>query len=213
MTTAAKGEAAFMAKDYTTARLIWEKLVADGEGDGDVEAWLGALYANGLGVERNSARAFGHYLKSAESGNVLAANNVAVMYAQGEGTAVDPKQALAWFRASAEAGDLVGQFNYAVALTKGIGQDRDLPQAVRWYRKAAERGHYPSQARLGFCLAKGLGAEIDRVAAFRWLLAATQHGVSQAETALQEVLHEMSDEERAAVGHHPSKGVSEALRA
>ena len=48
MPTTSEGEAAFMEREYEKARQIWEPLAA--AGDAKAEAWLGALYANGLGV-------------------------------------------------------------------------------------------------------------------------------------------------------------------
>ena len=59
MSTLAEAEAAFMQRDYTRARDIWTKLVRTG--DASASAWLGALYANGLGVEPDAAKAFRYY--------------------------------------------------------------------------------------------------------------------------------------------------------
>jgi len=79
------GEKAYLEKDFTKAREIWEPIAESG--DAEAEAWLGALYANGLGVQQDAARAFEFYRRSAEHGNPLAANNVGAMYAKGDGIA------------------------------------------------------------------------------------------------------------------------------
>ena len=68
------GEQAYLEKNFTLAREIWEPIAE--AGDAEAEGWLGALYANGLGVDKDAARAFAYYLRSAEHGNPLAANNV-----------------------------------------------------------------------------------------------------------------------------------------
>ena len=115
--------------------------------------------------QRTAARAFAYYLRSAEHGNPLAANNVGAMYAKGDGVARDPLAGASWFLRAAESGDALGQFNYAVTLTKGTGVETDVAQAVSWYRRATEAGHCPSQARLGYCYDKGLGLAVDPVEA------------------------------------------------
>jgi len=208
------GERAYLEKDFIKAREIWEP-IAEG-GDAEAEAWLGALYANGLGVEQDAARAFEFYRRSAEHGNSLAANNVGAMYAKGDGVARDPSQGAAWFLRAAEDGDALAQFNYAVALTKGIGVEVNLAEAVNWYRRAAESGHYPSQARLGYCYAKGLGIANDPVEAFVWLSLASRHGVGLAMTELEGLVKAMSGDQKTAAhyrdgSHHPN-GASRCWR-
>ena len=195
MNKSAEAESAFLARDYTRAKEIWTGIVRDG--DASAEAWLGALYANGLGVEKNAAVAFGHYLRAAQAGNILAANNVAVMYLRGEGVAPDEHQACCWFEKAANEGDNFAQFNYATALSKGIGVEVNLKRALHWFRRGAEAGHYMSQAQLGHCYVNGLGAAVDRVEAFVWLSSASRHGVNRATMELESLVREMSVEEKA----------------
>ncbi len=98
--TVVDGEAAYMQRDYAKAREIWAPLV-ERQNDAEAAAWLGALYANGLGVGKDLAEAFRLYLLAAEHGNILAANNVAVMYANGEGVEKNPEKASEWLRMAA----------------------------------------------------------------------------------------------------------------
>jgi hypothetical protein len=203
------GEQAYLEKNFTLAREIWEPIAE--ASDAEAEAWLGALYANGLGVTKDSARAFAYYLRSAEHGNPLAANNVGAMYAKGEGVAADPARGASWFLRAAESGDALGQFNYAVMLTKGNGVATDLAEAVRWYRAAAEGGHYPSQARLGYCCAKGLGTAVDPVEAFVWLTLASRHGVGLAMAELEELVRTMSAEQKSTAAQRLSQWSAASL--
>lgn len=196
MNKSAEAESAFLARDYTRAKEIWTGIVRNG--DASADAWLGALYANGLGVEKNAAAAFGHYLRAAQADNILAANNVAVMYLRGEGIAQDEHQACCWFEKAASEGDIFAQFNYATALSKGIGVEIDLEKALNWFRRGAEAGHYMSQAQLGHCYAEGKGTAVDRIEAFVWLSSASRHGVNRATTELEALVREMSAEEKSA---------------
>ena len=95
------GEQAYLEKNFTLAREIWEPIAE--AGDAEAEGWLGALYANGLGVDKDAARAFAYYLRSAEHGNPLAANNVGAMYAKGDGVATDPARGVSGFSAQPRA--------------------------------------------------------------------------------------------------------------
>ena len=58
MSTQVEAEAAFLERDYARAKEIWSGLVR--KGDASASAWLGSLYANGLGVEADAATAFRH---------------------------------------------------------------------------------------------------------------------------------------------------------
>jgi hypothetical protein len=213
MASLADGEAAFLQRDYERARAIWEPLVK--QGHANAAAWLGSLYANGLGVEGDPATAFRYYLLAAERGNVMAANNVAVMYSRGDGTEINPERACYWLRTAAEQGDGFAQYNYAVALTTGMGMgmEIDLAAGVVWFRRAAEAGHYLSQARLGSLYARGAGVDVDRIEAFRWLSSASRHGVTQAETELQALLGAMSEEEKRIAAASAAIAPNKSLRA
>ena len=63
---------------------------------------LGQMYAQGLGVEQDFARALDCYRQAAEHGVPQAQSNLAVMYAHGQGVQQDFAQAHKWYRAAAE---------------------------------------------------------------------------------------------------------------
>lgn len=172
-------------------------LLAD-EGDPDAKTWLGAMYANGEGVDASLAHAFALYLEGAQAGIVLAQTNVGAMLAMGHGTPRDIPAGVRWLEKAARRGDVFAQYNLATLLSKGEGLPPDPATAAHWYRSAAELGHYPSQARLGFMYANGLGVTKDRVEAFTWLSLAAQHGVGAALTALEAIVSQMSSDEKQA---------------
>jgi TPR repeat protein len=189
-----EGIIAFRAGAYADALAAFQTL-SEAE-DAEAQAWLGALYANGLGVSPSLTTAFNWYRRAAEQGHVAAATNVGAMLAMGQGVTQDRREGAAWLERAAAGGDIMAQYNLATLLAKGDGLPPNPLKAAELYRCAAEAGHYPSQARLGHLYAHGIGVEKDRIEAFAWLSLAAQHGVGTALNALESVIREMSAEEK-----------------
>lgn len=188
-------EAAYMAGEHDRAAAIWTRLAE--AGDATAEAWLGTLYSNGEGVERDDAAALGWLRRAAEQGVVTAQANLGAFLYLGRGAESDPAEAARWLDRAAEAGDVHALFNLAVLCLKGEGVPASPERAAELYRRAAERGHHPSQARLGYLYSAGQGVEKDRVQAYLWLTLAAQHGVGTAFEALDGVVRAMSADEKA----------------
>lgn len=190
----AEAVAAFSRGDYAEAAPIFMRYAE--KGDAEAQAWIGACYANGNGVASSLHGAFFWYSKAAEQGHVLAATNVGAMLAMGQGASRDVEAGVAWLRKAADAGDAMARYNLATIYAKGEGVPQDKAAAVKLFRLAADVGHYPSQARLGYSYAHGIGVEKDRVSAFKWLSLAARHGVGTALNALEEVVGQMSSDEK-----------------
>ena len=190
----ADGVAAFHARAYDRALAVFRPLAE--AGDPQAQAWLGALYAAGAGLPASLPKAFEWYRRAAEQGHGPAATNVGAMLAMGQGVAQDRTEGARWLERAAAGGDVMAAYNLATLLAKGDGLPADPARAAELYRSAAEAGHYPSQARLGHLYAHGIGVARDRVEAFAWLSLAAGHGVGTALNALEEVIKEMSAEEK-----------------
>jgi TPR repeat protein len=75
-------------------------------GNADAEELIGVMYAMGLGVERDDARAFEWYLRSAMKGHPGAQSGVGWYYEIGRGMpAPDLVRAYMWYTLSAIGGD------------------------------------------------------------------------------------------------------------
>ncbi len=111
----------FWQKDYedeylpmmyvdATGRIVATESVTDqvrvlaGLGNPQAQGQLASMYANGEGVEQDSAKAFQWFRKAAEQGVPEAQNVVGLMYAAGNGTARNAVEALVWFNLAARAG-------------------------------------------------------------------------------------------------------------
>ncbi|KAB0265984.1 tetratricopeptide repeat protein [Microvirga brassicacearum] len=99
---------------------------------------VGAIYEQGLGVERDLPRAIGWYERAAQGGNVQAMHRLATLLA----SRGDPDYAAAfrWYTEAAEGGLRDSQFNLGVLLTRGLGTPRNLPRAYQWFDVAARQG-------------------------------------------------------------------------
>lgn len=84
-------------------RALWP---AARSGNADAEELIGVMYAMGLGVARDDARAFEWYLRSAMKGHPGAQSGVGWYYEVGRGLpAVDLVRAYMWYTLSAIGGD------------------------------------------------------------------------------------------------------------
>ena len=117
-----------------------------------------------------------HLLRTAaETGNMKAQYDLALMYDKGQGVPQDYQQAVRWYTKAAEAGNMKAQHNLALMYDNGQGVPQDYQQAVRWYAKAAEAGNTKAQYNLAAMYFEGKGIPQDSVLAHVWAnLAASQ---------------------------------------
>ncbi|WP_447412430.1 tetratricopeptide repeat protein, partial [Clostridium perfringens] len=73
-----KGDAAFLAKNYSDAYELWKPLADSGSARAQYD--LGLLYDHGFGVPNDHAKAVEWYRKSAAQGYAQAELNLGVMY-------------------------------------------------------------------------------------------------------------------------------------
>lgn len=93
------------AEEYTQALSLLKPL-AEKE-NAEAQCIIGNIYHLGLSVERNILEAIKWYIKAAENGNAVAANNLAGIYLSGdEGVAVNQAEAYKWFEIARKQGFL-----------------------------------------------------------------------------------------------------------
>ena len=165
------------------------KLMADSE-TGDPEALfkLGKAYASGDGVERDDAKAFGYYQKSAGAGHPKAQNNLGRMYLNGWGVKRDEQEAIKWFRLSAAQGAVLAQYTLGCMLADGTGMPKNLSEAMDWMKKAALQGYADAQFRLGQLYEfGGEGVTQDYREAARWFAMAAAQNHAGADRGLRAI--------------------------
>lgn len=173
-------------------------------GDAQGQYDLGLIYAAGLGVSQNLAKAATLFRKAAEQGHALAQANLGLLYCYGRGVDQDDAEAVRWFRKAAEQGNTRGQFSLGVAYLEGQGVPQDDAEAVKWFRKAAEQDHFlpryeeqkdialtpinlsvlEARVNLGVMYLDGRGVPQDDAEAVRWWRKAADPGDVKAQCKL-----------------------------
>jgi TPR repeat protein len=102
---------------------------------------LGIMYRDGLGVERDLARALEWFEEAGEPnwkrehgklGSREAQYQAGLMHLNGQGTERDPDEAADWFEDAATQGHAPAQLALARLLLKGEGVGRDYQEAYVW---------------------------------------------------------------------------------
>ena len=108
-------------------------------GDLDAPLMLGDLYARGIGVRQDYARAAELYRTAANFGRSAEAQYLlGDLYAYGRGLPQDYTLAIDWLRKAALAGHAGAQSYLGSFYENGYGIDRDPVEAFVWYTLAAQ---------------------------------------------------------------------------
>ena len=144
--------------DYATAFRLLQPLAR--AGNREAQSRLGALYATGNGVPRDSVEAIKWFRKAADQGFPDAQHNLGGMFLKGDGVPQDYAEAEKWFRKAADQGDADSQYNLAVLFANGYGVQQDNVEAYKWFSLAAARFPASKAERRGAAITNRQLAEI-----------------------------------------------------
>ena len=119
--------------------LIDELRVRADQGNATAQYDLGVMYANGLGVPEDDAKAVRWLRLAAGQGYGAAQFTLGLWYDHGLGVPQDDIEAVRWYRLAADQGDAGAQSNLAIMYENGKGVPQDYVQAHIWYNLAASR--------------------------------------------------------------------------
>ncbi len=128
------------------------------------------------------ARAFEFWLPLAQTDDLAAMRNVALLLKDGKGVERDSERALYFFERAGRAGLVSAQVNAAFMHLNGEGTPQDYKTASFWFHAAAVAGVPAARYNLGVMYEKGLGVERDPARALAWYALAARVGH---ETALE----------------------------
>ena len=169
---------AFQRGDYEEARAIWSTLAYDG--DVDAQFNLGALYENGLGVDKDAETAARWYRASALRRVDLARLALARLQRTGALEPEPDEDQIKLLETAARRGLAEAQYELGVAYDRGLGVTQNHATAAGWYHRAAEQGLTDAQYNLATLYDEGLGTPRDYEQAREWYIRAADAGEARA---------------------------------
>jgi uncharacterized protein len=134
---------------------------------------LGELYAGGLGVPQNDAKAADWYKLAADRGDREAMFALAMFRLQGRAGPRDRDAGAKWLAAAAKLGHPLAAYDLALLYMEGQLFPQDFTRAAELLRTAAQAGNSQAQYALGTLYKQGRGVAKDMKEATRlWGLAA-----------------------------------------
>ena len=140
----------YLKKEYAHA-LRWFN-VALLEGESDANFYLGIMYRNAKGVEKDLEKSFKYFLAGAKKENAICLYFAGSCYLNGQGTEKDLEQGFKFIEKSATKGYLEAMYLCGYCYDLGIGVTQNDEKAVKWYVLAADNGHLGAMTRLAMIL-------------------------------------------------------------
>lgn len=128
--------------DYVQARSYFEK--AAEQGAVASKGYLGEIYLHGLGVERDTSKAFSYFREAAQAGSTMGNNGLGVLYRDGIEVLADEEEALALFIKAADEGNAEAQYNAGTLMHKLHPRTHD-DKSLAYLVQAFQQGHTLAQ--------------------------------------------------------------------
>jgi TPR repeat protein len=171
-----KAEAFKARGDYLGALQFYKKAAQKKHALAQFE--LGAMYYDGVGVDRDFPTALQWFLAAAQQGNTESELNLGTMYSLGQGVDPDPEKSFQWYLRAATKNQVLGEFRVGLMLYEGMGVKQDYATAFQYLYKAAKKGDARAQFNIGVMYFKGEGVSQSYSEAFRYYrLASDQNHV------------------------------------
>lgn len=154
-------------------------------GDAAAQTLVAEIFAQGLGVARNTKDAAFWYGQAANAGDPGAMFKYALLLMEGRDVPRDKKRSEELMKKAAELGNPSAQFNYGQLLVADMPGERGLRAALPYYEKSAEQGIADAQYALSQIYLNVDGIEENKRAKARdWLLRAARAGFDTAQLDL-----------------------------
>ena len=151
----------------------------------EAQAEMANAYYDGIGVEKDFARAAFWAKKSEEQGDAFGQFILGIMLCNGDGGFdQDYAEAFMLLKKSAEAGNAKGQNSLGILYENGLGVNQDYTKAFQWFQKSAEAGDVEAQYAIAILYYFGRGVDTNHDEAFRWLNKSAEAGNTEAQNSL-----------------------------
>jgi len=98
------------------------------------------MYANGIGIEKDPAKAAQWFETAAANGSLAANTEAGILYSRGSGMKKDGAKAEKYLSKAANAGIPNAQMTLGVLLTQGDLIQKNYVEAYKWFNLAAASG-------------------------------------------------------------------------
>jgi len=178
---------AFQRGYYLTALAL--ALPRAQQADPAAQTLIAEIYAKGLGVAENVARASSWYSIAAKNGDRMAAFELGLLYLDGDGVPKNHKRAAELFQQAADKGYPPAQYNLALLHVEGIDASPSLTEAARLMKTAADAGMPEAQYDYGNMLMQGAGVAPNTTEGARQIGLAARQGDLEAEVDYATLLY------------------------
>jgi TPR repeat protein len=178
---------AFQRGFYLTALAL--ALPRAEKADPSAQTLIAEIYAKGLGVAENVARASSWYALAAKNGDRMAAFELGLLYLRGDGVPKNRARAAELFKQAADKGYPPAEYNLALLHVEGADASPSLTDAASLMKKAADAGLAEAQYDYGNMLIAGAGVAPDPAEGARQIGLAAQQGLIAAEVDYATLLY------------------------
>jgi TPR repeat protein len=179
-----RGYAFFADGLYVSAAQDYERALELDPDNATVSAQLGRLYADGVGVAKDTGKAFLLFQKAARGGSDIARLYVGYALLTGTGTRPDVAKARYWLREAADAGHVEALVQLARSYRAPLADPPDPAQALALYQQAAAKGSVDALVALGYMYVGTELGEADIPRATEYFRQGAERGSPVAQTAL-----------------------------
>ncbi len=160
----------------------------------DAQFIIGQCYYDGLGIEKDMAKAISWFRKAADNNEPRAQYKLGLCLYNGEGAKMDKKAAMNWFLLSAGQGYAPAQNHIANCYFYGKDINADRIEAFKWYYKAAQQHYAESQLHIGLCYYFGWVVQQNKSEAINWFHRAGYNGSITSQILLALYFLELNDQ-------------------
>ncbi len=133
---------AYDAKDYMSAKAIWESL---GDSNSNAMVNLGTMHVKGFGMPKNIHKAYELFERAASLGHDTAAFYLGGMYENGIGVTANMDESIRHYTVAAEANMATAQLKLGILL-----RNDDVLNSMKWMIKAAHAGEAQAHSLLTY---------------------------------------------------------------
>ncbi len=159
------------------------------EGDSIASYYLGKMYAEGLGVEKNEEKAIEFYQKAESAYNIDATYELAQILLSQANDKDDERfvAGLKYLKRAAYTGQADALYQLGELYEQGVWVPKDYKSAFGFYLMGALKGNMKAQYRVGHFYFKGQGVPQDFENGVKWLSRAARQGYVIAQMDLASV--------------------------